>query len=495
MEKEARQQFCLKWNNHSRNLANVFGSLRDEELFVDVSLATSDKQIIRAHRVLLSAGSAYLEEVLSVATSEHPTVVLSGVKYKDLKLLVDFMYSGEISVDQQQFPNLLEAARWLKIRGLCEDSTNNHKTSSEVLNLDGEGGTNITEKDNTVRQDAKDFQYDVSTSPERIDTSEESEEEQEVQSPISSDVFPMEEDSNMSSNVANKNSKCINANFGQLNDIASAVLAMKEKISTPSVSVGEKAELSKSENMSQKSLHASTLQESHTNPLINPISFNEQLMHAMQLYTSPFLNSLTTMPKSPQPIGSSGAHSPYGVAHSVNSKFSPKSPPNFKSSNLSPLSSAPVRRYKQYSDESLQAALKEIMDGQSINRSSMKHNIPARTLRDWMKRYNIKSQFTHHSHGKDSTRSNSQDGEGKNSFPLKPDPCLPMNLATVSNTLLGAQYNAIFSQSSSVFPGLKLNVSAAVKQEEEIDDDEDTHLEIDESPISNNSAQIAQIAN
>ena len=37
------------------------------------------------------------------------------------------------------------------------------------------------------------------------------------------------------------------------------------------------------------------------------------------------------------------------------------------------------------------------MNGQSINRSSMKYNIPARTLRDWMKRLNIKSVFTHHS--------------------------------------------------------------------------------------------------
>ncbi|QQP49401.1 Uncharacterized protein FKW44_010061, partial [Caligus rogercresseyi] len=54
-----------------------------------------------------------------------------------------------------------------------------------------------------------------------------------------------------------------------------------------------------------------------------------------------------------------------------------------------------IRRYKQYTEETLQQALKEIMDGQSINRSSVKYNIPARTLRDWMKRLNIKSVFTH----------------------------------------------------------------------------------------------------
>ena len=32
------------------------------------------------------------------------------------------------------------------------------------------------------------------------------------------------------------------------------------------------------------------------------------------------------------------------------------------------LSNAPVRRYKQYTEDTLQAALKEIMNGQSINR-------------------------------------------------------------------------------------------------------------------------------
>ena len=45
--------------------------------------------------MLLSAGSGYLERVLATNPSDHPTVVLSNIRYKELKLLVDFMYSGE----------------------------------------------------------------------------------------------------------------------------------------------------------------------------------------------------------------------------------------------------------------------------------------------------------------------------------------------------------------------------------------------------------------
>merc|ERR1719189_2222194 len=110
-------------------------------------------------------------------------------------------------------------------------------------------------------------------------------------------------------------------------------------------------------------------------------------------------------------------------------KSSPSTSP-MKSSLL--VSSAPVRRYKQYSEDSLQAALREIMAGQSINRSSMKHAIPARTLRDWMKRLNITSVFTHaHRNGK-SERGGSQGVEEESLASNSPEPLLsPSNLRMI----------------------------------------------------------------
>ena len=39
------RQYCLKWNNHPKNISSVFDRLRMEELFVDVTLATQDKQV------------------------------------------------------------------------------------------------------------------------------------------------------------------------------------------------------------------------------------------------------------------------------------------------------------------------------------------------------------------------------------------------------------------------------------------------------------------
>ena len=151
----------------------------------------------------------------------------------------------------------------------------------------------------------------------------------------------------------------------------------------------------------------------------------------MQLCTNPYLNPLAALQKprnnpdltSPNASFSSFPTSPF------KSSTSPSTSP-MKSSLL--VSSAPVRRYKQYSEDSLQAALREIMAGQSINRSSMKHAIPARTLRDWMKRLNITSVFTHAHRNAKAERGGSQGVEEESVTSNSPEPLLsPSNLRMI----------------------------------------------------------------
>ena len=75
-------------------ISGVFDRLRSDEKFVDVTLSSADKKSLKCHRVLLSAGSGYLERILEQNPSDHPTIVLSHIKFNELKYLVEFMYSG-----------------------------------------------------------------------------------------------------------------------------------------------------------------------------------------------------------------------------------------------------------------------------------------------------------------------------------------------------------------------------------------------------------------
>lgn len=56
----ADQQFCLRWNNHQSTLISVFDSLLENGTLVDCTLA-AEGQYLKAHKVVLSACSPYLE--------------------------------------------------------------------------------------------------------------------------------------------------------------------------------------------------------------------------------------------------------------------------------------------------------------------------------------------------------------------------------------------------------------------------------------------------
>ena len=51
---------------------------------------------------------------------QHPIVILRDVAYADLKIVVDYMYKGEINVTHSQLASILRAAETLKVRGLDE---------------------------------------------------------------------------------------------------------------------------------------------------------------------------------------------------------------------------------------------------------------------------------------------------------------------------------------------------------------------------------------
>lgn len=59
------QHFCLRWNNYQSSITSAFENLRDDEDFVDVTLACEGRSI-KAHRVVLSACSPYFRDLLKV---------------------------------------------------------------------------------------------------------------------------------------------------------------------------------------------------------------------------------------------------------------------------------------------------------------------------------------------------------------------------------------------------------------------------------------------
>ncbi|KAJ8984983.1 hypothetical protein NQ317_016894 [Molorchus minor] len=116
------QQFCLRWNNFQANITSQFETLRDDEDFIDVTIAC-EGQRLQAHKVVLSACSPFFKELFKTNPCTHPIIFMRDVEARHIVSLLEFMYAGEVNVAQAQLSAFLKTAESLKIRGLTDTSS------------------------------------------------------------------------------------------------------------------------------------------------------------------------------------------------------------------------------------------------------------------------------------------------------------------------------------------------------------------------------------
>ncbi|XP_055550845.1 protein abrupt isoform X2 [Wyeomyia smithii] len=129
----SEQQYALKWNDFQSSILSSFRHLRDEEDFVDVTIACEQRSFT-AHKVVLSACSPYFRKLLKANPCEHPIVILRDVRSEDIESLLRFMYNGEVHIGQDQLSDFLKTAQLLQVRGLA-DVTNPGRTSNNSSSL------------------------------------------------------------------------------------------------------------------------------------------------------------------------------------------------------------------------------------------------------------------------------------------------------------------------------------------------------------------------
>ncbi|XP_053948274.1 broad-complex core protein isoforms 1/2/3/4/5 isoform X7 [Anastrepha obliqua] len=129
------QHFCLRWNNYQSSITSAFENLRDDEDFVDVTLACEGRSI-KAHRVVLSACSPYFRDLLKSTPCKHPVILLQDVNFLDLHSLVEFIYHGEVNVHQKSLQSFLKTAEVLRVSGLTQQQAEEtHSQLAQIQNL------------------------------------------------------------------------------------------------------------------------------------------------------------------------------------------------------------------------------------------------------------------------------------------------------------------------------------------------------------------------
>ena len=137
--------FCLKWKDFQQNIATSFHNLREDTEFSDVTLVTEDNKQLEAHRIVLTASSPILHNMLKRNKHSHPIIYMRGLNSRGLKSILDFMYHGETNIYQDELDNFLSLADELQLKGLTLNETEKPFEDKENIQNTYE---NLIEKEN-----------------------------------------------------------------------------------------------------------------------------------------------------------------------------------------------------------------------------------------------------------------------------------------------------------------------------------------------------------
>merc|ERR1739838_41917 len=73
---------------------------------------------VEAHKVVLSACSPMLKQLLWQTQHPHPLLYLGGVSSAELDLVMDYIYKGEVQIYQNRLDRFLEVAQQFRLGGL-----------------------------------------------------------------------------------------------------------------------------------------------------------------------------------------------------------------------------------------------------------------------------------------------------------------------------------------------------------------------------------------
>jgi len=121
------EDFLLKWNDHHTLFFAGAEKLYQDEEFTDVTLAAGSK-FFKAHKLVLSICSPYFQSLFRRLGPEKHVIFLKDISSLHLELLLQYMYNGEIKVQEDELVTILSVAQSLEIKGLTDNSESNKQS-------------------------------------------------------------------------------------------------------------------------------------------------------------------------------------------------------------------------------------------------------------------------------------------------------------------------------------------------------------------------------
>ncbi|XP_050424984.1 ring canal kelch homolog [Adelges cooleyi] len=111
-----RERAPYRNNSHTVRAFEILQSLRRDELLCDIKLEADDGTVVCGHKIILASTSPYFHAMFtSFEESNKDRVIIRELDSTALKLLIDFIYTAQIMVTEDNVQILLPAANLLQL--------------------------------------------------------------------------------------------------------------------------------------------------------------------------------------------------------------------------------------------------------------------------------------------------------------------------------------------------------------------------------------------
>ena len=149
-----RAKLHLKKESQS-NLAPALQQLRQSGELLDVTLVSDDGTAVEAHRLVLSASSPVFRAMLGRHSQTQAIVFLPGTSSSHLTSILDFLYTGETTIQHEQVADFLGLAEKFSIKDLGEQGFPKYEDQTDKEEGELESKSNILTKEKEIQKIAE----------------------------------------------------------------------------------------------------------------------------------------------------------------------------------------------------------------------------------------------------------------------------------------------------------------------------------------------------
>ena len=127
------EKLCVRWDDFRENIVSSYREFHSSSDFSDMTLVCDDNRQVKAHRLILASSSPVVSIFLKKNQHSNPKIGLNGFKENIVRAIMDFIYSGEANVYQEDLDGFLELSEKLQLRGLEGSYDSDADTTEENI--------------------------------------------------------------------------------------------------------------------------------------------------------------------------------------------------------------------------------------------------------------------------------------------------------------------------------------------------------------------------